>query len=279
MVLQFKNFQVKSSRNTYLKMDLELEKGIALTIFDKDLEKLSLIKKTLRKEVKFEGLVVLGDVTLNKKNNILTKEDIGLYPYYSILKNLKKLLALYGIKIEKENLIKQIEKLSLNPNVKFSKLEKIEKEKVKYLFLSLFPQEFLLFDLVEDNELVNDVAFEKFVKSLIETQEKTILILSGNFSSVSLRSDVVTFNDKDKDIYLKNENRKNLDNFFLVEILEMKEGVLNKLNYENISVLGNKILVSKEKLEYLIHTLLKEKVEVLSVTDLKNDEEIFAGRE
>lgn len=279
MVLQFKDFQVKISRNTYLKIDLELEKGIALTIFDKDLEKLSLIKKTLRKEIKFEGLAALGDATLDKKNNILTKEDIGLYPYYSIFKNLKKLLALYGIKIEKENLIKQIESLSINPKAKFSKLEKIEKEKVKYLFLSLLSQEFILFDLVEDSELVNDVAFEEFVKSLIATQEKTILILSGNFSSVSLRSDVVTFNDKDKDIHLKDENLKNLDNFFLVEILEMKEGVLNKLNYENISVLGNKILASKEKLEYLIHTLLKEKVEVLSVIDLKNDEEIFAGRE
>ena len=276
MVLEFKEYTKKIKRDTILELDFRVETGEILTIVNNSSASLELLKDSFKQRTKFKGEILFDGENINNQRLLFAK-DFGFYNDLSLLKNLKKALSLFNIKVIEEELVGDLEFLNLNSSRKYKDLESNEVIKFHILFSILVDQNVLIIDNTEESLTTED---KEEISELIldKSNNANVIILDtmlDSFNSIADKVLVITdgiksyFGSLEDLLILKQltainvSSQENLD-----EILEGHKFTI----YHN-----NEIVVREEVLEEVVYALLKNNIEVFQIRNLGEKIKLYEG--
>ena len=276
MVLEFKEYRKKIKKDTILELDFEVETGEILTIINNSSDNLEILKDSFRQRTKFKGEILFEGENINKQRLLFTK-DFGFYNELSLLKNIKKALALFNIKILDEEIIKDLEFLNLDSSRKYKELEVNEITKFHTLFSILVDQNVLIVDnteehlTVEDKEVISELILDK-------SNNANVIILDTMLNSFnSIADKVLVITDGIKSYF------GNLEDLLILKQLT----AINVSSQENLDQIlegyqftiyhNNEIVVREEVLEEVVYDLLKNNIEVFQIRNLGEKIKLYEG--
>ena len=238
MVLEFKDYKKKIKKNIILELDFRVESGEMLSIVSNEIESLKLIKKSLREKVSFKGEILFNEKN-SSKEKLIFLDDYGFYNHLSLIKNLGKLLQLFGVKISQEEIEKELQFINLNPSVNYKKLSKNEKIKLHLLFSILINQNLVVIDNSDSILVISDS-----IKSYYGSIDDLLIIKTLAVLSISSQDNL--------------------------------EHILR--NYQ-FTIYGEKeIVIRDEVLEEVLYELLKNNIEVHQVRNLGEKIKLYQGK-
>lgn len=277
MVLEFKDYKKKIKKNIILELDFRVESGEILSIVSNEIESLKLIKKSLREKVSFKGEILFNEKN-SSKEKLIFLDDYGFYNHLSLIKNLGKLLQLFGVKISQEEIEKELQFINLNPSVNYKKLSKNEKIKLHLLFSILINQNLVVIDNSEETLTLSDK---------IQIRE-LILTKSTNENIIILDTMLNQFNDIADSILVISDSIKSyygsIDDLLIIKTLAVLsissqdnlEHILR--NYQFTIYSEKEIVIRDEVLEEVLYELLKNNIEVHQVRNLGEKIKLYQGK-
>ena len=248
-----------------------------MSIVSNEIESLKLIKKSLREKVSFKGEILFNEKN-SSKEKLIFLDDYGFYNHLSLIKNLGKLLQLFGVKISQEEIEKELQFINLNPSVNYKKLSKNEKIKLHLLFSILINQNLVVIDNSEETLTLSDK---------IQIRE-LILTKSTNENIIILDTMLNQFNDIADSILVISDSIKSyygsIDDLLIIKTLAVLS-ISSQDNLEHIlrnyqfTIYGEKeIVIRDEVLEEVLYELLKNNIEVHQVRNLGEKIKLYQGK-
>lgn len=276
MVLEFKEYRKKIKKDTILELDFEVETGEILTIINNSSDNLEILKDSFRQRTKFKGEILFEGENINKQRLLFTK-DFGFYNELSLLKNIKKALALFNIKILDEEIIKDLEFLNLDSSRKYKELEVNEITKFHTLFSILVDQNVLIVDnteehlTVEDKEVISELILDK-------SNNANVIILDTMLNRHnSIADKVLVITDGIKSYFGNLEDLLILKQLMAINI--SSHGKLDEVlaGYQFTIYHDNEIVVREDVLEEVVYALLKNDIEVFQIRNLGEKIKLYEG--
>ena len=248
-----------------------------MSIVSNEIESLKLIKKSLREKVSFKGEILFNEKN-SSKEKLIFLDDYGFYNHLSLIKNLGKLLQLFGVKISQEEIEKELQFINLNPSVNYKKLSKNEKIKLHLLFSILINQNLVVIDNSEETLTLSDK---------IQIRE-LILTKSTNENIIILDTMLNQFNDIADSLLVISDSIKSyygsIDDLLIIKTLAVLS-ISSQDNLEHIlrnyqfTIYGEKeIVIRDEVLEEVLYELLKNNIEVHQVRNLGEKIKLYQGK-
>ena len=278
MVLEFKEYRKKIKKDTILELDFEVETGEILTIINNSSDNLEILKDSFRQRTKFKGEILFEGENINKQRLLFTK-DFGFYNELSLLKNIKKALALFNIKILDEEIIKDLEFLNLDSSRKYKELESNEITKFHTLFSILVDQNVLIVDnteehlTLEDKEVISELILDK-------SNNANVIILDTMLNRHnSIADKVLVITDGIKSYFGNLEDLLILKQLTAINISdnEKLDDILS--GYQYTIYHDNEIVVREEVLEEVVYSLLKNNIEVYQIRNLGEKIKLYEGED
>lgn len=276
MVLEFKEYRKKIKKDTILELDFEVETGEILTIINNSSDNLEILKDSFRQRTKFKGEILFEGENINKQRLLFTK-DFGFYNELSLLKNIKKALALFNIKILDEEIIKDLEFLNLDSSRKYKELEVNEITKFHTLFSILVDQNVLIVDnteehlTLEDKEVISELILDK-------SNNANVIILDTMLNRHnSIADKVLVITDGIKSYFGNLEDLLVLKQLMAINI--SSHGKLDEVlaGYQFTIYHNNEIVVREDVLEEVVYALLKNDIEVFQIRNLGEKIKLYEG--
>lgn len=276
MVLEFKEYRKKIKKDTILELDFEVETGEILTIINNSSDNLEILKDSFRQRTKFKGEILFEGENINKQRLLFTK-DFGFYNELSLLKNIKKALALFNIKILDEEIIKDLEFLNLDSSSKYKELEANEITKFHTLFSILVDQNVLIVDnteehlTLEDKEVISELILDK-------SNNANVIILDTMLNRHnSIADKVLVITDGIKSYFGNLEDLLILKQLMAINI--SSHGKLDEVlaGYQFTIYHNNEIVVREDVLEEVVYALLKNDIEVFQIRNLGEKIKLYEG--
>lgn len=276
MVLEFKEYRKKIKKDTILELDFEVETGEILTIINNSSDNLEILKDSFRQRTKFKGEILFEGENINKQRLLFTK-DFGFYNELSLLKNIKKALALFNIKILDEEIIKDLEFLNLDSSRKYKELESNEITKFHTLFSILVDQNVLIVDntekhlTLEDKEVISELILDK-------SNNPNVIILDTMLNRHnSIADKVLVITDGIKSYFGNLEDLLILKQLMAINI--SSHGKLDEVlaGYQFTIYHDNEIVVREDVLEEVVYALLKNDIEVFQIRNLGEKIKLYEG--
>lgn len=276
MVLEFKEYRKKIKKDTILELDFEVETGEILTIINNSSDNLEILKDSFRQRTKFKGEILFEGENINKQRLLFTK-DFGFYNELSLLKNIKKALALFNIKILDEEIIKDLEFLNLDSSRKYKELESNEITKFHTLFSILVDQNVLIVDnteehlTLEDKEVISELILDK-------SNNANVIILDTMLNRHnSIADKVLVITDGIKSYFGNLEDLLILKQLMAINI--SSHGKLDEVlaGYQFTIYHDNEIVVREDVLEEVVYALLKNDIEVFQIRNLGEKIKLYEG--
>lgn len=276
MVLEFKEYRKKIKKDTILELDFEVETGEILTIINNSSDNLEILKDSFRQRTKFKGEILFEGENINKQRLLFTK-DFGFYNELSLLKNIKKALALFNIKILDEEIIKDLEFLNLDSSRKYKELEVNEITKFHTLFSILVDQNVLIVDnteehlTLEDKEVISELILDK-------SNNANVIILDTMLNRHnSIADKVLVITDGIKSYFGNLEDLLILKQLMAINI--SSHGKLDEVlaGYQFTIYHDNEIVVREDVLEEVVYVLLKNDIEVFQIRNLGEKIKLYEG--
>lgn len=276
MVLEFKEYRKKIKKDTILELDFEVETGEILTIINNSSDNLEILKDSFRQRTKFKGEILFEGENINKQRLLFTK-DFGFYNELSLLKNIKKALALFNIKILDEEIIKDLEFLNLDSSRKYKELEANEITKFHTLFSILVDQNVLIVDnteehlTLEDKEVISELILDK-------SNNANVIILDTMLNRHnSIADKVLVITDGIKSYFGNLEDLLILKQLMAINI--SSHGKLDEVlaGYQFTIYHDNEIVVREDVLEEVVYVLLKNDIEVFQIRNLGEKIKLYEG--
>lgn len=276
MVLEFKEYRKKIKKDTILELDFEVETGEILTIINNSSDNLEILKDSFRQRTKFKGEILFEGENINKQRLLFTK-DFGFYNELSLLKNIKKALALFNIKILDEEIIKDLEFLNLDSSRKYKELEVNEITKFHTLFSILVDQNILIVDntekylTLEDKEVISELILDK-------SNNANVIILDTMLNRHnSIADKVLVITDGIKSYFGNLEDLLILKQLMAINI--SSHGKLDEVlaGYQFTIYHDNEIVVREDVLEEVVYALLKNDIEVFQIRNLGEKIKLYEG--
>ena len=276
MVLEFKGYRKKIKKDTILELDFEIETGEILTIINNSSDNLEILKDSFRQRTKFKGEILFEGENINKQRLLFTK-DFGFYNELSLLKNIKKALALFNIKILDEEIIKDLEFLNLDSSRKYKELEANEITKFHTLFSILVDQNVLIVDNTEENLSIED---KEVISELIldKSNNANVIILDTMLNRHnSIADKVLVITDGIKSYFGNLEDLLILKQLMAINI--SSHGKLDEVlaGYQFTIYHDNEIVVREDVLEEVVYALLKNDIEVFQIRNLGEKIKLYEG--
>lgn len=276
MVLEFKEYRKKIKKDTILELDFEVETGEILTIINNSSDNLEILKDSFRQRTKFKGEILFEGENINKQRLLFTK-DFGFYNELSLLKNIKKALALFNIKILDEEIIKDLEFLNLDSSRKYKELEVNEITKFHTLFSILVDQNVLIVDNTEENLSIED---KEVISELIldKSNNANVIILDTMLNRHnSIADKVLVITDGIKSYFGNLEDLLILKQLMAINI--SSHGKLDEVlaGYQFTIYHNNEIVVREDVLEEVVYALLKNDIEVFQIRNLGEKIKLYEG--
>lgn len=276
MVLEFKEYRKKIKKDTILELDFEVETGEILTIINNSSDNLEILKDSFRQRTKFKGEILFEGENINKQRLLFTK-DFGFYNELSLLKNIKKALALFNIKILDEEIIKDLEFLNLDSSRKYKELEVNEITKFHTLFSILVDQNVLIVDNTEENLSIED---KEVISELIldKSNNANVIILDTMLNRHnSIADKVLVITDGIKSYFGNLEDLLILKQLMAINISSY--GKLEEVlaGYQFTIYHDNEIVVREDVLEEVVYALLKNDIEVFQIRNLGEKIKLYEG--
>lgn len=276
MVLEFKEYRKKIKKDTILELDFEVETGEILTIINNSSDNLEILKDSFRQRTKFKGEILFEGENINKQRLLFTK-DFGFYNELSLLKNIKKALALFNIKILDEEIIKDLEFLNLDSSRKYKELEVNEITKFHTLFSILVDQNVLIVDNTEKNLSIED---KEVISELIldKSNNANVIILDTMLNRHnSIADKVLVITDGIKSYFGNLEDLLILKQLMAINI--SSHGKLDEVlaGYQFTIYHDNEIVVREDVLEEVVYALLKNDIEVFQIRNLGEKIKLYEG--
>lgn len=276
MVLEFKEYRKKIKKDTILELDFEVETGEILTIINNSSDNLEILKDSFRQRTKFKGEILFEGENINKQRLLFTK-DFGFYNELSLLKNIKKALALFNIKILDEEIIKDLEFLNLDSSRKYKELEVNEITKFHTLFSILVDQNVLIVDNTEENLSIED---KEVISELIldKSNNANVIILDTMLNRHnSIADKVLVITDGIKSYFGNLEDLLILKQLMAINI--SSHGKLDEVlaGYQFTIYHDNEIVVREDVLEEVVYVLLKNDIEVFQIRNLGEKIKLYEG--
>lgn len=276
MVLEFKEYRKKIKKDTILELDFEVETGEILTIINNSSDNLEILKDSFRQRTKFKGEILFEGENINKQRLLFTK-DFGFYNELSLLKNIKKALALFNIKILDEEIIKDLEFLNLDSSRKYKELEVNEITKFHTLFSILVDQNVLIVDNTEENLSIED---KEVISELIldKSNNANVIILDTMLNRHnSIADKVLVITDGIKSYFGNLEDLLVLKQLMAINI--SSHGKLDEVlaGYQFTIYHDNEIVVREDVLEEVVYALLKNDIEVFQIRNLGEKIKLYEG--
>lgn len=276
MVLEFKEYRKKIKKDTILELDFEVETGEILTIINNSSDNLEILKDSFRQRTKFKGEILFEGENINKQRLLFTK-DFGFYNELSLLKNIKKALALFNIKILDEEIIKDLEFLNLDSSRKYKELEANEITKFHTLFSILVDQNVLIVDNTEKNLSIED---KEVISELIldKSNNANVIILDTMLNRHnSIADKVLVITDGIKSYFGNLEDLLILKQLMAINI--SSHGKLDEVlaGYQFTIYHDNEIVVREDVLEEVVYALLKNDIEVFQIRNLGEKIKLYEG--
>ena len=276
MVLEFKEYRKKIKKDTILELDFEVETGEILTIINNSSDNLEILKDSFRQRTKFKGEILFEGENINKQRLLFTK-DFGFYNELSLLKNIKKALSLFNIKISDEEIIKDLEFLNLDSSRKYKELEVNEITKFHTLFSILVDQNVLIVDNTEENLSIED---KEVISELIldKSNNANVIILDTMLNRHnSIADKVLVITDGIKSYFGNLE-----DLLILKQLMAINISSHDKLDevlagYQFTIYHDNEIVVREDVLEEVVYALLKNDIEVFQIRNLGEKIKLYEG--
>lgn len=276
MVLEFKEYRKKIKKDTILELDFEVETGEILTIINNSSDNLEILKDSFRQRTKFKGEILFEGENINKQRLLFTK-DFGFYNELSLLKNIKKALSLFNIKILDEEIIKDLEFLNLDSSRKYKELEVNEITKFHTLFSILVDQNVLIVDNTEENLSIED---KEVISELIldKSNNANVIILDTMLNRHnSIADKVLVITDGTKSYFGNLEDLLILKQLMAINISSY--GKLDEIleEYQFTIYHDNEIVVREDVLEEVVYELLKNDIEVFQIRNLGEKIKLYEG--
>lgn len=276
MVLEFKEYRKKIKKDTILELDFEVETGEILTIINNSSDNLEILKDSFRQRTKFKGEILFEGENINKQRLLFTK-DFGFYNELSLLKNIKKALALFNMKILDEEIIKDLEFLNLDSSREYKELEVNEITKFHTLFSILVDQNVLIVDNTEENLSIED---KELISELIldKSNNANVIILDTMLNRHnSIADKVLVITDGIKSYFGNLEDLLILKQLMAINI--SSHGKLDEVlaGYQFTIYHNNEIVVREDVLEEVVYALLKNDIEVFQIRNLGEKIKLYEG--
>lgn len=276
MVLEFKEYRKKIKKDTILELDFEVKTGEILTIINNSSDNLEILKDSFRQRTKFKGEILFEGENINKQRLLFTK-DFGFYNELSLLKNIKKALVLFNIKILDEEIIKDLEFLNLDSSRKYKELEANEITKFHTLFSILVDQNVLIVDNTEKNLSIED---KEVISELIldKSNNANVIILDTMLNRHnSIADKVLVITDGIKSYFGNLEDLLILKQLMAINI--SSHGKLDEVlaGYQFTIYHDNEIVVREDVLEEVVYALLKNDIEVFQIRNLGEKIKLYEG--
>ena len=276
MVLEFKEYTKKIKRDTILELDFRVETGEILTIVNNSSASLELLKDSFRQRTKFKGEILFDRESINKQRLLFTK-DFGFYNDLSLLKNIKKALALFNIKILEEELINDLEFLGLESSKKYKELKANEITKFHILFSILVDQNVLIVDnteedlTLEDKETISELILDK-------SNNANVIILDTMLNRHnSIADKVLVITDGIKSYFGSLEDLLILKQLMAINVSSQDRLDEVLAGYQFTIYHSNEIVVREDVLEEVVYALLKNDIEVFQIRNLGEKIKLYEG--
>ena len=276
MVLEFKEYTKKIKRDTILELDFRVETGEILTIVNNSSASLELLKDSFRQRTKFKGEILFDGENINNQRLLFAK-DFGFYNDLSLLKNIKKALALFNIKILEEELINDLEFLGLESSKKYKELKANEITKFHILFSILVDQNVLIVDnteedlTLEDKETISELILDK-------SNNANVIILDTMLNRHnSIADKVLVITDGIKSYFGNLEDLLILKQLMAINVSSQDRLDEVLAGYQFTIYHNNEIVVREDVLEEVVYSLLKNDIEVFQIRNLGEKIKLYEG--
>ena len=276
MVIEFKEYRKKIKKDTILELDFKVETGEILTIVNNSSASLELLKDSFRQRTKFKGEILFDRESINKQRLLFTK-DFGFYNDLSLLKNIKKALALFNIKILEEELINDLEFLGLESSKKYKELKANEITKFHILFSILVDQNVLIVDnteedlTLEDKETISELILDK-------SNNANVIILDTMLNRHnSIADKVLVITDSIKSYFGSLEDLLILKQLMAINVSSQDRLDEVLAGYQFTIYHNNEIVVREDVLEEVVYALLKNDIEVFQIRNLGEKIKLYEG--
>lgn len=279
MSLQFINFKRKLARKKYLELDFTLENSDSLVIVDENIKNLDLIKKALSKRLRYDGKIVLNekDIKKDKDYYLFLQDKIGFYNNFTVYQNFKHLLKLFGIKINKNDLITLIADESVNIYEKYVKLSEVQKEKLHILFSSLVLDDILVIDITSDKFSKEDLLYiSSLAQDIINENKTNLILLSNNLNEITNICKKALIISDNKQVYFDDLDKLDIiKDLIIIETESINEELIYQNLHFDLKVIENKVIIRKSDLEDVLYYFVKANINVLSINDFNENTELY----
>ena len=276
MVLEFKEYRKKIKKDTILELDFKVDTGEILTIVNNSSVSLGMLKDSFRQRTKFKGEILFDGENINNQRLLFAK-DFGFYNDLSLLKNIKKALALFNIKILEEELINDLEFLGLESSKKYKELKANEITKFHILFSILVDQNVLIVDnteedlTLEDKETISELILDK-------SNNANVIILDTMLNRHnSIADKVLVITDGIKSYFGNLEDLLILKQLMAINVSSQDRLDEVLAGYQFTIYHNNEIVVREDVLEEVVYSLLKNDIEVFQIRNLGEKIKLYEG--
>ena len=276
MVLEFKEYRKKIKKDTILELDFAVDTGEILTIVNNSSASLGMLKESFRQRTKFKGEILFDGENINNQKLLFAK-DFGFYNDLSLLKNIKKALALFNIKILEEELINDLEFLGLESSKKYKELKANEITKFHILFSILVDQNVLIVDnteedlTLEDKETISELILDK-------SNNANVIILDTMLNRHnSIADKVLVITDSIKSYFGSLEDLLILKQLMAINVSSQDRLDEVLAGYQFTIYHNNEIVVREDVLEEVVYALLKNDIEVFQIRNLGEKIKLYEG--
>ena len=276
MVLEFKGYRKKIKKDTILELDFAVDTGEILTIVNNSCASLGMLKESFIQRTKFKGEILFDGENINNQKLLFAK-DFGFYNDLSLLKNIKKALALFNIKILEEELINDLEFLGLESSKKYKELKANEITKFHILFSILVDQNVLIVDnteedlTLEDKETISELILDK-------SNNANVIILDTMLNRHnSIADKVLVITDSIKSYFGSLEDLLILKQLMAINVSSQDRLDEVLTGYQFTIYHNNEIVVREDVLEEVVYALLKNDIEVFQIRNLGEKIKLYEG--
>ncbi|MBF0714916.1 hypothetical protein [Gemelliphila palaticanis] len=282
MSLIFNNVKKKIARKKYLEVNFNLGDYRKLLVVDEDKSSLEKFSLFFYGNNKYEGNILLfeNNIKNNKKYFHFKEEEYGFYNDLTVYENFKKLLKLFNMKINKEEILKLFEIAKID-NKKYKKLDLDTQIRSKLLFKYLVSKELLIIDLYKYNNILD---YEEFYKYLINNNEnypnRLVIVFSESINKIANNCDSVLVISDGTQVYYGDLHALNVIKDLI--IIEISDVNLDKLNRElkvDFKLIENKIIIRKIDMEKVLYYFVENNIDVVSINDFNENTNIYSDKE
>lgn len=282
MSLIFNNVKKKIARKKYLEVNFNLGDYRKLLVVDEDKSSLEKFSLFFYGNNKYEGNILLfeNNIKNNKKYFHFKEEEYGFYNDLTVYENFKKLLKLFNMKINKEEILKLFEIAKID-NKKYKKLDLDTQIRSKLLFKYLVSKELLIIDLYKYNNILD---YEEFYKYLINNNKnypnRLVIVFSESINKIANNCDSVLVISDGTQVYYGDLHALNVIKDLI--IIEISDVNLDKLNRElkvDFKLIENKIIIRKIDMEKVLYYFVENNIDVVSINDFNENTNIYSDKE